>query len=66
VRNHADAMLACDFFVSITAGFRTLYVFVVPDVGTRRIASLLFRCDELVEWRFSVQMACSAIERAVR
>ena len=23
VRNHADAMLACDFFVTITAGFRT-------------------------------------------
>jgi len=30
-------MLACDFFVSITASFRTLYVFVVLDIGTRRI-----------------------------
>src|SRR5262245_23546163 len=29
-------MLACDFFVTITASFRTLYVFVVLDVGTRR------------------------------
>ena len=29
VRNHASAMLACDFFVTITASFRTLYVFVV-------------------------------------
>jgi putative transposase len=37
VRNHAEAMLACDFFVTITATFRTLYVFVVLDVGTRRI-----------------------------
>jgi putative transposase len=37
VRNHAGAMLACDFFVTITASFRTLYVFVVLDVGTRRI-----------------------------
>jgi putative transposase len=36
VRNHADAALACDFFVSITAAFRTVYVFVVLDVGTRR------------------------------
>ena len=36
-RNHADAMLACDFFVTITAAFRTVYVFVVLDVGTRRI-----------------------------
>ena len=37
VRNHAGAMLACDFFVTITARFRTLYVFVVLEVGTRRI-----------------------------
>ena len=37
MRNHAGAMLACDFFVTITARFRMLYVFVVLDVGTRRI-----------------------------
>ena len=37
VRNHADAMLACDFFVTITTSFRTLYVFVLLEVGTRRI-----------------------------
>jgi hypothetical protein len=37
VRNHAGAMLACDFFVTITATFRTLYVLVVLEVGTRRI-----------------------------
>ena len=30
-------MLACDFFVCITARFRTLYVLVVLEVGTRRI-----------------------------
>jgi putative transposase len=37
VRNHAHATLASDFFVTITATFRTVYVFVVLDVGTRRI-----------------------------
>jgi putative transposase len=37
VRNHARAMLACDFFVAITATFRVVYVFVVLEVGTRRI-----------------------------
>jgi transposase InsO family protein len=30
-------MLACDFFVTTTARLRTLYVFVVLDIGTRRI-----------------------------
>jgi len=37
VRNHARAVLACDFFVAVTATFRMVYVFVVLDVGTRRI-----------------------------
>jgi putative transposase len=37
VRNHAHAVLACDFFTTITVRFRILYVFVVLDVGTRRI-----------------------------
>jgi len=37
VRNHARAVLACDFFVTVTATFGMLYIFVVLEVGTRRI-----------------------------
>lgn len=37
VRNHARSVLACDFFVAVTATFRIVYVFVVLEVGTRRI-----------------------------
>jgi putative transposase len=37
VRNHAQAMLACDFFVSVTARFQILYVFVIMEIGTRRL-----------------------------
>ena len=37
VRNHVRAMFACDSFVTITASSRTLYVFVILDVGTRQI-----------------------------
>jgi hypothetical protein len=37
VRNHAQAMLACDFFVSVTAGFQIVYVFVIMEIGTRRL-----------------------------
>jgi putative transposase len=37
VRNHAEATRACDFFVTITVAFHTVSVFVVLDVGTRRI-----------------------------
>jgi hypothetical protein len=37
VRNHATAIVASDFFVVVTATFRFLYVFVVMEVGTRKI-----------------------------
>jgi len=37
VRNHAQAMLACDFFVTVTTRFLVLYVFVIMEIGTRRL-----------------------------
>ena len=37
VRNHAQAMLACDFFVSVTARFQVVYVLVIMEIGTRRL-----------------------------
>jgi putative transposase len=36
-RNHARATLACDFFVVVTATFRLVHVFLLVDIGTRRI-----------------------------
>jgi putative transposase len=38
VRNHAQAILTCDFFIVVTTHFRVLYVFVIMEVGTRKIA----------------------------
>tara|TARA_B100000287_G_scaffold372051_1_gene370471 strand:+ start:1085 stop:1267 length:183 start_codon:yes stop_codon:yes gene_type:complete len=37
VRNHAEAIVACDFFTVVTATFRVLHVFVVVEHATRRI-----------------------------
>ena len=37
VRNHATAIIACDFCVVVTATFRLLYVFVVMEHATRRM-----------------------------
>lgn len=37
VRNHAKALMACDFMVAVTARFRILYIFVVMEIGSRRI-----------------------------
>jgi transposase InsO family protein len=37
MRNHAQAIVACDFCVVVTATFRLLYVFIVMEHATRRI-----------------------------
>jgi putative transposase len=37
VRNHAQAIVACDFCVVVAATFRLLYVFVVMEHATRRM-----------------------------
>jgi transposase InsO family protein len=50
VRNHARAVLACDFFVAVTATFRLLYIFVVLEVGTRRILHWNVTDHPTAEW----------------
>ena len=50
MRNHARAVLACDFFVAATATFRMVYVFVVLDVGTRRITHWNTTEHPTAEW----------------
>jgi len=50
VRNHAQDILACDFFVTVTASFQLLYVFVVMEVGTRRIAHFNVSAHPSGEW----------------
>jgi transposase InsO family protein len=50
VRNHAKAIVACDFFVSVTAKFRILYVFVAMEVGSRRILHCNVTEHPTAEW----------------
>jgi len=40
LRNHAKAVVACDFFVAVTATFRVIYVFVVMHHSSRRLHSM--------------------------
>jgi hypothetical protein len=37
LRLHAQGIIACDFFLSVTATFRQLYVFVVIEHRSRRL-----------------------------
>jgi hypothetical protein len=43
-------MVACDFFVVITATFRTLYVFVVMEMGSRQILHHNVTAHPTAEW----------------
>jgi len=58
VRNHASAVLACDFFVSVTATLRIAYVFLVLDVGTRRIVHWNVTEHPTAEWTLQQFRSC--------
>jgi putative transposase len=50
VRNHAQAIVACDFCVAITATFRILYVFVVIEHASRRLLHVHVTTRPSAEW----------------
>jgi hypothetical protein len=50
LKNHARAIIACDFFVAVTATFRMLYVFVVIEHGTRRLAHVNVTASPTAGW----------------
>ena len=50
VRNHAQSIVACDFLVVVTARFRTLYEFLLMEVGTRRIVHCNITAHPTAGW----------------
>jgi transposase InsO family protein len=50
LKNHARGILACDFFVAVTATLRMLYVFVVIEHGTRRLAHVNVTTHPSAAW----------------
>ena len=50
VRNHAQAIVACDFCVIVTATFRLLYVFVLMEHATRRILHVNVTAHPTAAW----------------
>jgi putative transposase len=58
VRNHAREVLACDFFVTVTATFRMFYVLVILDVGTRRIVHWNATEHPTADWTMQQFRSC--------
>jgi putative transposase len=50
LRNHARAIVACDFFIAVTATFRMLYVFVVIEHGASRLLHLNVTSHPTAAW----------------
>jgi transposase InsO family protein len=50
LRNHAKAIIACDFCVVATATFRLLYVLVVMEHASRRIIHLNLTAHPTAAW----------------
>ena len=50
LRNHARAIIACDFFVAVGATFRLFYVFVVIHHGSRRLVHFNVTSNPSAQW----------------
>jgi transposase InsO family protein len=50
LKNHATAILACDFFIAVTATFRMLYVLVVIEHGSRRPLHVNVTAHPSADW----------------
>jgi putative transposase len=49
-RHHAQAIIACDFCLVVTATFRLLYVFVVMEHATRRVLHVNVTAHPTAQW----------------
>jgi transposase InsO family protein len=50
VRNHARALVACDFMVAVTTRFYVIYILVVMEIGSRRILHCNTTPHPTAEW----------------
>lgn len=66
VRNHAQALVACDFCVTVTATFRLLYVLVVMEIGSRRLLHVNVTSHPTAAWTLQQFREVLAMPHAYR
>jgi putative transposase len=59
IRNHAQGIVASDFFTVATGRFRILYVLVVMELGRRQILHYAVTAHPTAEW--TLQQFCEAL-----
>ena len=58
VRNHARAIIACDFFVVVTATFQLAYVFLIMEIRTRRLLHFNVTRHPTADWTLQQFREC--------
>ena len=66
LRNHAKAIIACDFFVAVTATFRLLYVFVLIHHGSRRLVHFNVTAHPTAAWTLQQLREAIGFEQGYR
>jgi putative transposase len=66
LRNHAGAIVACDFFIAVTATFRLLYVFVAIEHGSRRLVRIAVTAHHTAAWTLQQLREVVGFDRARR
>ena len=66
VRNHANAIIAADFFVVVTATFQVMYVLLIMEIGTRRILHLNVTPHPTAAWTLQQFRECVAGDEGYR
>jgi transposase InsO family protein len=58
VRNYARAIIACDFFLVVTATFQLVYVFFIMEIGTRRLFQFNVTRHPSADWTLQQFREC--------
>ena len=66
LENHAKAIVACDFFVAVSATFRLLYGFVVIEHGSRRLVRVDVTAHPSAEWTLHQLRDVAGIDHSPR
>ena len=66
LRNHARAIVACDFFVAVTASFRLLFVLMMIEHGLRRLLHLNVTAHPTAAWTLQPLREALGYERRYR
>ena len=66
LRNHAAAIVACDFCVAVTASFRVLYIFVIIEHASRRLLHCNVTSNPTAAWTLQQLREAIASEHTYR